>query len=103
MAGDDDDGGDPDPDGRRRRNTPPPPLSRHPAPASPERITKPARLLRLPEVKVRCGLSRSTIYQRIKDGTFPPALSIGPRSVAWIESAIDGWIAAQILASSASE
>lgn len=92
---DDDGGGDADPDGRQFRISPRRTLLPSPAHVS-SAHPKPARLLRLPEVKTRCGLSRSTIYQRIKNGTFPPALSIGARSVAWIESDIDGWIADQV-------
>lgn len=57
------------------------------------------RILRLPEVKTRTGLSRSTIYERIKAGTFPRHISLGVRSVGWLESEIDGWIAARIEAS----
>ena len=40
-------------------------------------------ILRLPEVKSLTGLSRSTIYLRIKKGTFPPPISLGARAVGW--------------------
>jgi len=49
-------------------------------------------LIRLPIVKERTGLSRSTIYLRISEGSFPKPVSLGSRAVAWIESEIDGWI-----------
>jgi prophage regulatory protein len=56
--------------------------------------TKPNdRLLRLPEVKVRTGLGRSSIYRKIGDGSFPPPCNIGERAVAWRESDIERWIA----------
>ena len=55
-----------------------------------------ARFLRLPDVIAKTGLSRSTIYERMTDGTFPSAINLGGRSVAWIESEIDEWIDAQI-------
>ena len=45
--------------------------------------------LRLPEVRVRTGKSRSSIYQGAKDGTFPKPIRIGPRAVAWIEAEIE--------------
>ena len=45
--------------------------------------------LRLPEVQIRTGKSRSSIYQGIKDGTFPKPIRIGPRAVAWIETEIE--------------
>ena len=54
------------------------------------------RILRLPTVKGKTGLSRSTIYLRIKEGTFPKQVTLGERAVGWIESEIDSWLAAQI-------
>lgn len=54
------------------------------------------RIIRLPEVKTRTGQSRSTIYQRIKEGTFPPPISLGGRNVGWLEEEIENWIAACI-------
>ena len=49
-------------------------------------------ILRLPVVKARTGLSRSTIYLRIKEGTFPKPVNIGARAVGWVESDIADWI-----------
>lgn len=53
-------------------------------------------ILRLPNVKARTGLSRSTIYQRVSAGTFPPPVNLGARAVGWLESEVSDWIAAQI-------
>ncbi len=53
-------------------------------------------ILRLPEVKARTGLSRSTIYLRMSEGAFPEPISLGARSVGWIESEINAWIAQRI-------
>ena len=53
-------------------------------------------ILRLPTVKARTGLSRSTIYQRAADGTFPKPVNLGARAVGWIEAEIDAWLAAQV-------
>ena len=55
-----------------------------------------ASILRRPQVERRTGLSRSTLYQYIKDGQFPKAISLGPRSVGWLESEISDWIAQRI-------
>lgn len=56
-------------------------------------------LLRLAEVRRRTGLSRSAIYQGGADSTFPRAIRLGKsRSVAWVSSEIDAWIAAQLVA-----
>ncbi len=56
------------------------------------------RLLRLPQVKQSTGLSKSTIYSRIAEGTFPKQIPIGPRLVVWVESDIQNWIAEQVSA-----
>lgn len=57
------------------------------------------KILRLPAVKAKTGLSRSTIYARASVGTFPASLSLGPNTVGWVESEIDAWINKQIEAS----
>ena len=53
-------------------------------------------ILRRKQVEARTGLSRSTIYERIKEGTFPAPISLGARAVGWLESDIDLWLAARI-------
>jgi len=53
-------------------------------------------ILRLPGVKSRTGLSRSTIYLKISDGKFPLPISLGERAVGWLESDIDAWLSAQV-------
>jgi prophage regulatory protein len=53
-------------------------------------------ILRLPQVKARTGLSRSTIYVRIADGSFPPPVRLGLRAVGWLEEQIDAWITRQV-------
>lgn len=54
------------------------------------------KFLRLPEVKARTGLSRSTIYALIEQDRFPRHALLGMRCVGWLESEIDGWISARI-------
>ena len=56
-------------------------------------------ILRLPEVKKSTGLSRSTIYLRIAEGTFPKAVSLGGRAVGWLEAEIQEWLQQRIEAS----
>lgn len=54
-------------------------------------------ILRLPAVKARTGLSRSTIYLRISQGAFPKAVGLGGgRAVGWIEAEIESWLSTQI-------
>lgn len=56
-------------------------------------------ILRLPSVKSRTGLSRSSIYLRISEGNFPKPISLGGRAVGWIEADINDWLIKQIEAS----
>ena len=56
-------------------------------------------ILRLPAVKARVGLARSTIYLRISQGTFPKPIALGARAVGWVEDEIDQWLQQQIEAS----
>jgi prophage regulatory protein len=56
-------------------------------------------ILRLPAVKASTGLSRSTIYLRVSQGTFPKPVSLGGRAVGWVEEEIQSWLAERIAAS----
>ena len=49
-------------------------------------------ILRLPDVISRTGLSRSTIYARVRDGNFPAPVHLGARSVGWPEHEINAWV-----------
>lgn len=40
------------------------------------------RFIRVPDVLNRVGFSRTTLYERIKEGNFPDRVKIGPRCVA---------------------
>ncbi len=53
-------------------------------------------ILRRRDVEARTGLSRSTIYLKIKCGEFPAQVSLGPRAVGWLEAEVDRWIASCI-------
>lgn len=53
-------------------------------------------LLRRKEVEQRTGLSRSGLYDLIRQGRFPSPVSLGARSVAWVESEISEWITQRI-------
>ena len=56
-------------------------------------------VLRLPEVKGKVGLSRSTIYLRVSQGTFPAPIHIGDRAVGWLESEVESWLREQVSSS----
>ncbi|MFG1402072.1 helix-turn-helix transcriptional regulator [Xanthobacter sediminis] len=53
----------------------------------------PDRIVRLKTVLARTGLSRSTIYRKIAEGTFPAQLKISTNGAGWKESDLDRWVA----------
>ena len=65
---------------------------------SPAPRTPPPAILRRPEVEARTGLACSTIYDGIKAGTFPAPIQLGPKAVGWVESEINAWLAARVVA-----
>jgi prophage regulatory protein len=50
------------------------------------------KIIRLPEVKNKTGLSRSSIYLRMSLSEFPKSISLGDRAIGWLESDVDEWI-----------
>ncbi|HMS20367.1 MAG: AlpA family phage regulatory protein [Sphingomonadales bacterium] len=50
------------------------------------------KIIRLKTVLARTGLSRSTMYRKIKEGTFPCQVRISIHGAGWRESAINCWI-----------
>ncbi|MFL0415092.1 helix-turn-helix transcriptional regulator [Sphingomonas sp. 179-A 2A2 NHS] len=52
--------------------------------------------IRIKEAQQRSGLSRSSLYRKIGEGTFPPGHRLGPRCRGWLNSEIQAWIDAQI-------
>lgn len=59
---------------------------------------EPARILRYPEVFKRTGYHRTSLFKMEKVGKFPKRIPLGPKSVGWLESEVDAWIAARISA-----
>ena len=57
-----------------------------------QEVEVPTRIVRLPDVMARTGLSRSTIYVRVGKGSFPKSVHLGARAVGWIEAEVDEWI-----------
>ena len=57
-----------------------------------EKNTTSPRILRRKQVEEITGLSRSSIYARAKNGTFPAPISLGGDCVGWIESEITDWL-----------
>lgn len=55
-------------------------------------MSDPERIIRLKTVLSRTGLSRSTMYRKIAEGTFPCQVKISVHGAGWRESAINRWI-----------
>lgn len=59
---------------------------------SPESSHQPQQtFIRLRQLSARVGLSRSTIYKRMSEGTFPESCKLGPRTTAWLVEDIEAW------------
>ena len=56
-------------------------------------MREPERIIRMKTVQSRTGLSRSTIYRKIAEGTFPPRIKISINGAGWHESEISRWVA----------
>lgn len=58
--------------------------------------------LRLPAVRARIGLSRSTIYSKINpdspqfDSTFPSPIKLSSRAIGFSADAIDAWVESKL-------
>lgn len=50
------------------------------------------RIIRLKTVLARTGLSRSTMYRKISEGTFPSQVKMSISGTGWRKSAINRWI-----------
>lgn len=58
--------------------------------------TSPApRIIRLPEVLDRIGMSRGSIYRLMTLGRFPKSVKLSERAVGWRESDLNDWLASR--------
>lgn len=55
-------------------------------------MTESERIIRLRTVLARTGLSRSTMYRKIAEGTFPAQIKISVNGAGWRESEVNQWI-----------
>jgi prophage regulatory protein len=55
-------------------------------------MPEPDRIIHLNTVLSRTGLSRSTIYRKIAEGTFPAQIKISVHGAGWKESDINRWV-----------
>jgi prophage regulatory protein len=61
-------------------------------PSSPDDVS----FLRLPDVKLVTGLSKSSLYALIRAESFPAPVRLGPRTVAWVRSEVKDWAVERI-------
>lgn len=52
----------------------------------------PDRLIRLPEVLRRVGVSKSTLYRMIREGAFPGGRRLSHRVTVWSEIKLAAWV-----------
>lgn len=57
------------------------------------------RIMRLPEVLAKIGISRSTLYRAVSGGEFPKPIRLGRRAIGWNQPAVDAWLASRVAAS----
>ena len=55
--------------------------------------------MRLPEVKAVTGLGKTSIYELIRERSFPAPVRLGPRAVAWVRTEIRQWALERVRAS----
>ncbi|SFC49986.1 transcriptional regulator, AlpA family [Pseudomonas citronellolis] len=66
-----------------------------------DKANQPQRFIRIKEVLSITSLSKSDLYRRIADGTFPTQVKLGPMTTAWQESEVRAWMDARIAERSA--
>lgn len=54
------------------------------------------KVIRLQKVMEMTGLGRSTVYKYVSDSWFPKPISLGGRSVGWLESEVADWILSRV-------
>ncbi len=59
-------------------------------------VRRVTRLIRLPEVRHRVGLGRSTIYRWVAEDKFPKPVQLGGYTVAWAEDEVEAWIGSRL-------
>jgi prophage regulatory protein len=64
---------------------------------------KSLRVLRIPEVCAKTGLSKSEVYKLHRDPTFPKKIQLTPGAVGYIEAEVDAWILSKQVGANHSE
>lgn len=56
------------------------------------------KILKRGDVESITGLSRSSIYAKMADGSFPKTIKLSERSVGWLEHEVQEWLKNRVLA-----
>lgn len=56
------------------------------------------RFLRVSEVVPMVGFSKTTLYARVRAGTFPKPIALGPQTTAFLEDEVLEWMKTQVAA-----
>lgn len=57
-----------------------------------EEFQTPLRLIRIEEVLHICGISRSSLYASIQNGSFPAQVKLSKKASAWVYSEVVAWV-----------
>lgn len=50
------------------------------------------KILRTKKVLDRIGMSRTSLWRKVRDGEFPPGIKLGPNSIGWKEEVVEEWL-----------
>lgn len=51
-----------------------------------------SKLMKIKDVLVATQMSRSRLYQLVKDGKFPRQRKNGPRATVWVREEVEDWV-----------
>ena len=54
------------------------------------------RIIRRGPTLNKTGLSKSYLYEKVRNGSFPAPVKLGRKAVGWVESEVDDWISQQM-------
>jgi prophage regulatory protein len=58
-------------------------------PAEISQASRGRRIIRTKQVLEKLPWSRTTLWRRVRDGSFPPPIRLGPNLNGWLEQAVD--------------
>lgn len=76
----------------REESIPKPPVIYDPLSTDKLAEKPPECLIRIKEVCLMVGVSKTTIYRMVNNGEFPAPLDLGPRFKAWQKKTVIDWI-----------